>query len=99
MATSLTFFYNFKSLVCHKLFTAPLNKMFRSLWQFEFLPLFTVCLLIWSEDDFGMQTVAETNDLLHVLVEFKTLVVLQIFCRRPLIPVLFLKVVIAKDSL
>ena len=46
-----------------------------------------------------MQTVAETNDLLHVLVEFKTYVVLQIFCRRPLIHVLFLKVVIAKDSL
>ena len=26
----LTFFYNFKSLICHKPFTAPLNKMFHS---------------------------------------------------------------------
>ena len=43
-----------------------------------------------------MQKVAETNDLLHVLVKFKTLVVLQLFCCRPLIHELFLKVVIAK---
>ena len=40
----ILFFYNLKSLICHKPFTAPLNKMFHSYWQFEFLPLFTVCL-------------------------------------------------------
>ena len=43
-----------------------------------------------------MKTVAETNDLLHIIVKLKTLVVLQLFCRRPLIHELFLKVVIAK---
>ena len=38
----------------------------------------------------------ETDDLLHVLVEFKTLLVLQLFCRRSLIHELFLKVIIVK---
>ena len=40
--------------------------------------------------------IAETNDLLHVLVKFKTLVVLQPLYHRPLIHELFLKVVTAK---
>ena len=43
-----------------------------------------------------MQNNRGPNDLLHVLVKFKTLVVLQPFYHRPLIHELFLKVVIAK---
>ena len=43
-----------------------------------------------------MQTIAETNYQLHILVKFKPLVVLQPFYHRPLIHELFLKVVIAK---
>ena len=45
---------------------------------------------------FGMQNSPETNDLLHVLGKFETLMILQLFCRQPLIHELFLKVEIAK---
>ena len=56
---------------------------------------------MWSEDEFwNAKTITKTtgNDLLHVLVEFKTLMKIQLFffCSQPLIYELFLKVVIAK---